>query len=174
MHKIYGDKKNYVEKEIKIGLDAPENSIILEKTNNEYQENADKKKQIKYNFTSKEMTTYNKLFSDIEKYFIEEEPYKNSNLTVVKVAMHLNTNILYVARAIKINKDMNFNTYMNHYRIDFVKKLFDQGDSRKYTIKYIYCSAGFKQQSTFNIVFKQIEGITPSDYLASKEYDKAG
>jgi AraC-like DNA-binding protein len=30
---------------------------------------------------------------------------------------------------------------------------------------YIYTEAGFSNQSTFNRVFKQIEGITPSEYF---------
>jgi AraC-like DNA-binding protein len=160
MYKIYGTKEIYTEKKIK---------EATEKTDDHSIANANKAKENKYKFTTKEIATYNKFFAKIEKYFAEQEPYKNNDLTVMKVAAYLNTNILYVARAIKVNRDMNFNTYVNHYRIDFVKMLLDKGDSRKYTMKYIYHSAGFKQQSTFNIVFKQIEGITPSDYLALKE-----
>ncbi len=30
---------------------------------------------------------------------------------------------------------------------------------------FVYTEAGFKNQSTFNRVFKQIEGMTPSEYI---------
>ena len=34
---------------------------------------------------------------------------------------------------------------------------------------YIYTEAGFTSQSTFNRVFKQLEGITPSEYMEKFE-----
>ncbi len=37
--------------------------------------------------------------------------------------------------------------------------------AKDYHNKYIYLSAGFRHQSTFNKVFKEIEGITPSEYI---------
>ncbi|WP_353886233.1 helix-turn-helix domain-containing protein [uncultured Chryseobacterium sp.] len=37
---------------------------------------------------------------------------------------------------------------------------------------YIYTEAGFTSQSTFNRVFKQLEGITPSEYMENSEKQK--
>ncbi|WP_370567614.1 helix-turn-helix domain-containing protein [Dysgonomonas sp. Marseille-P4677] len=36
-------------------------------------------------------------------------------------------------------------------------------------MRYIYSSAGFRHQSTFNKVFKELEGITPSEYIKNNK-----
>ncbi|MFP3733141.1 helix-turn-helix domain-containing protein, partial [Bacillus sp. SIMBA_006] len=55
--------------------------------------------------------------------------------------------------------------YLNTCRIENVKKLIQENDINKITLMYIYTASGFSNQSTFNRVFKQIEGITPSEYI---------
>jgi AraC-like DNA-binding protein len=46
-----------------------------------------------------------------------------------------------------------------------VKDMLNNDVDKKYTLHYIYTSAGFRNQSTFNKVFKLLEGITPSEYI---------
>jgi AraC-like DNA-binding protein len=41
-----------------------------------------------------------------------------------------------------------------------MQKLLYEADFKKLKLMYIYLESGFKSQSTFNRVFKQIEGIT--------------
>jgi AraC-like DNA-binding protein len=59
---------------------------------------------------------------------------------------------------------MNYTFFVNTFRIKHVKKLIAQNTHNRFTLEYIYLSSGFKNQSTFNKVFKQIEGVTPSEY----------
>ena len=53
------------------------------------------------------------------------------------------------------------------HRIECVKRLLHENDIEKVTLMYIYTEAGFSNQSTFNRVFKQMENITPSEYINS-------
>lgn len=115
---------------------------------------------------------YNSLYTDILNYFIEKKPYCDPNFTILQLALDLNTNTKYVSKAIHNNKSVNFNVFVNIYRINFVKEMLMQDIQNKYTIRHIYTSAGFKHQSTFNKAFKQIEGITPSDYIKSLTKEK--
>jgi len=62
--------------------------------------------------------------------------------------------------------------YLNEYRINYVKKLISENNLQKVTLMYIYTEAGFSNQATFNRVFKQIEGVTPSEYI-TKNADSA-
>jgi AraC-like DNA-binding protein len=120
-------------------------------------------------FSPEELNKYNELFIKIKKYFIEKKPYIDAGFTMLKLASYLNSNTLYVSRAIKLNSGTNFNLFVNTYRIDFVKNMLDKGSATRYTMQYIYKSAGFKQQSTFNTVFKRIVGLTPTAYLEKNE-----
>lgn len=108
---------------------------------------------------------YEELYRNILNYFQNKKPYCNPDFTINQLADAMNTNITYISKAININECMNFNLFVNTYRINMVKHMLGDRYQDKYTIKYIYTSSGFKHQSTFNKVFKLIEGITPSEYI---------
>lgn len=110
-----------------------------------------------------EENKFAQIYKTIEDYFDQKQPYLDPDFKMVQMAHELNINIVYLAKAIKLNKNMNFNNFVNDYRIEKVKELINN-DSRKYTLKYIYLSSGFKNQSSFNKAFKLKEGITPSEY----------
>lgn len=116
---------------------------------------------------TKEIDTkrYNEIYYDILNYFESKKPYCNSDFTINQLADEMETNVTYISKAININRGMNFNLFVNTYRINMVKDMLSHGLQNKYTIKYIYLSSGFKHQSTFNKVFKLIEGVTPSEYI---------
>ncbi|MFP3596988.1 helix-turn-helix domain-containing protein [Chryseobacterium sp. SIMBA_029] len=105
------------------------------------------------------------LFEKIENLMIEQALFKDIKLNLSKLNVLLNTNTIYISRAIRHKGYSNFNTYLNTHRIMYVKKLFSEANFQKNTLMYIYTEAGFSNQSTFNRAFKQIEGITPSEYL---------
>ena len=123
---------------------------------------ADKNEIIK----EKNVEKLNNLFNEIVKCFEEKKLYRDSDFTVSKLANTLNTNSNYIHQAIKQNKQMNFNAFVNQYRINLIKALIADGWDKKYTIQHIYSSAGYRHQTTFNKVFKSIEGMNPSDYIA--------
>jgi len=105
------------------------------------------------------------LYNKILHYFEKEKPYCDPDFTILKLSIAIDSNVAYVAKAIKINRNVNFNVFINTYRIRMVKEMLDRDWHNKYTMKYIYLSSGFKHQSTFNKAFKEIEGITPSEYI---------
>jgi YesN/AraC family two-component response regulator len=123
--------------------------------------------KIKINETSEDK--HNELYSSILKHFETNKPYINPDFDIAQLAIALNSNGSYISKAIKINRDMNFNAFVNNYRIEKIKEMIQENNS-KFTLEYIYSSSGFKNQSTFNKVFKLIEGITPSEYY--KKYAK--
>jgi AraC-like DNA-binding protein len=47
----------------------------------------------------------------------------------------------------------------------YVKDKLQSDELKTMTLMHIYSEAGFKNQSTFNKVFKKIEGVTPSEYI---------
>jgi YesN/AraC family two-component response regulator len=116
---------------------------------------------------------YSDLYQNILSYFAQECPYINPDFSILQLAIALDTNSAYLSKAIKIQRNMNYNQFINLFRIEHVKEMIMQDTSNRYTLEYIYTSSGFKNHSTFNKVFKQIEGITPSEYYKKLE-EKSG
>lgn len=108
---------------------------------------------------------YNVLFNEIEHYFEEKVPYQNPDFNIHQLVIDLKTNSRYVSNAIHQKNGGNFKSYLNTYRIKEVKKKLDNKEHELYTLKHIYNSVGFTNQSTFNRVFKEVEGTTPSEYI---------
>ena len=105
------------------------------------------------------------LYDIIVEYFEREKPYLDPNFSISQLSFRLNSNNSYMSRAIKLKKNMSFATFVNTYRIERVKEMI-RNNRDVYTIEYIYTSSGFANQSTFNKAFKQIEGVTPSEFAA--------
>ena len=105
-----------------------------------------------------------KIYEQIVAYFETKQPYLNANFKIGRMAHDLNINTVYLAKAIRLKQNMNFNNFVNFYRIEKAKELI-RNTASKYTLEYIYLSSGFKSQSSFNTAFKLKEGITPSVYV---------
>lgn len=118
--------------------------------------------------TNVENNKYDNIYAEIIEYIEEKQPYLNPDFKITQMVHDLNTNATYLTRAIKKNTNMNFNSLINYYRIEKVKELL-QINTSKYTLEYIYRSAGFKSQSSFNRAFKLHLNITPSEYYKKIE-----
>ncbi|MGG7548978.1 helix-turn-helix domain-containing protein [Chryseobacterium arthrosphaerae] len=112
-----------------------------------------------------------KLYDEILVYFNDYQPYHKPDFSIIHLANALDTNVTYISKAIKLNANTGFITFVNRYRIALVKQLINNNELEKHSLLYVYTSAGFKHQSTFNKVFKQIEGITPTEYLKRNSED---
>lgn len=115
---------------------------------------------------------YIALFKEVKNIVEDEAYFKDVDFTISQLSNILKSNNLYISKSIKINGFSNFNHYLNTCRIENVKKLLSENDISRVTLMYIYTESGFSNQSTFNRVFKQIEGITPSEYITSLKEDK--
>lgn len=116
-----------------------------------------------------EADRFESLYIEILNYFSEKKPYCDADFTITQLAKDLGSNVKYVSKVIKDKENMNFNVFLNVYRINLVKEQIAKDYHNKYTIRYIYINAGFRHQSTFNKVFKEIEGLTPSEYIKNNK-----
>ncbi|PTT40729.1 hypothetical protein DBR28_05270 [Chryseobacterium sp. HMWF028] len=107
------------------------------------------------------------LFEKIELVMRDKQLYKDVNFNISKLSTEININSSYISKSIRAKGYPNFNNYLNMHRIECVKRLLNENDIEKVTLMYIYTEAGFSNQSTFNRVFKQMESITPSEYISS-------
>jgi AraC-like DNA-binding protein len=101
----------------------------------------------------------------IQKLIISEELYKNPELTIVDISKKLKTNVSVISRTINQGFLINFNDYINNYRIEAVKKCFENGNHKKSTLLGIAYDCGFNSKATFNRSFKKNTGFSPKEYI---------
>lgn len=92
----------------------------------------------------------------------EDEIFLNKQLCIEDVAEMLETNRKYLSQLINESFSMNFNNYINEYRVHKARKLLINSEHNNYTIEAIANEAGFHSKATFNTSFKKFAGVTPS------------
>ena len=79
------------------------------------------------------------------------------------VADHLGYSYFYISKRIRQGMGVSFTTLLAQFRIARAKMLLDSG---KCTVSQAALSSGFGSIRTFNRVFHELTGLTPSQYLA--------
>lgn len=94
-----------------------------------------------------------------------EKPYLKSNLTISDLASELNTQPHILSSLLNNKLSKNFFDFVNQYRIEEFKIQIEDPENKKYTILALAFECGFNSKSSFNRIFKNYEGVTPSEYL---------
>jgi AraC-like DNA-binding protein len=116
------------------------------------------------NMPSDEIEKYNRLYAEILAFFEGKKPYTACDFTITELAKRLDSNVKYIHQAIVLNGCRNFNSFINQYRINTAKQMLENNVLSNHTMLSVYSESGFRHQSTFNKIFKEIEGITPTEY----------
>lgn len=103
--------------------------------------------------------------TQIESIIQSEKLYQNPELSLTEVAKKLKTNTSIISKAINQGFAMNFNDYINNYRVEAVKTMLLNGDHKKTTLLGIAFDCGFNSKATFNRAFKKNTSISPKEYL---------
>jgi AraC-like DNA-binding protein len=91
--------------------------------------------------------------------------YEDPELSLTQLAGQLESNPTIISKAINHCFQMNFNDFINSYRINAVKEKFQQGLHKKQTLLAIALDCGFNSKATFNRAFKKNSGLSPKDFL---------
>ncbi len=103
----------------------------------------------------------------VENYFNEHKPYLNPDLTLVSLAKELQTSREDLSQTINTGFGQKFNDFINTYRIEAIKKMMADGKHSHLSLLGMALDCGFNSKATFNRVFKNMTGQSPSDYLKS-------
>jgi AraC-like DNA-binding protein len=94
-----------------------------------------------------------------------EKPYRDPELSLSKLALHLNLSTNQLSQIINQYYQKNFYDFINSYRVEEVKQRIVNGDVKHTTLLGIALDAGFNSKATFNRFFKKYTGKTPSEFL---------
>ncbi len=104
----------------------------------------------------------------IETLIRSEKLYQNPELSLSEIAKKLESNSSIISKAINQGFGMNFNDFVNNYRVEAVKEMFKIGTHKKSTLLGIAYDCGFNSKATFNRAFKKNSGLSPKEYITSK------
>lgn len=158
IHPIYnpaGDLVNFIAFEVDGSKVENEERIPLMRLNN------------KYRSSSLRGRDELELFDRIRRVIEQNELYADPTLSLSRLAQMVDTNTKYLSQVINHCSGYNFQGFINHYRIEAVKRRLRQGDHQNLTFYGIAQICGFKNKSTFYKVFKDMTDQTPKDYAMS-------
>ena len=104
---------------------------------------------------------------DLKKYMEVEKPYLNMDLDLDELARNLNAYPHYITQILNTIFNQNFYEFINSYRIEEAKAELINPKNNNLTILAIAYNCGFNSKSSFNRIFKQKTGLTPSGYRKS-------
>ena len=157
---------NNLNAQIPFEFDSFQNNkvILFPSIDHEMSEELDFEKGSESNFENEEVLMWkNKIMSLFE----IEKAAQNPELSLTDIAKKLKTNVSIVSKVINQGFDLNFNDFVNQYRVEEIKKAFENGDHKKNTLLGIAYDAGFNSKATFNRAFKKNTGFSPKEFLKS-------
>lgn len=100
--------------------------------------------------------------------FIEkEQPYLDSELNIETLSQELNVSSDYLKQIINQKASSNFFEFINTYRLRELKKRVMDRENNDTTLLSLAFESGFSSKSSFYKTFKELTGITPSQYLGT-------
>lgn len=91
--------------------------------------------------------------------------YLDPSLTVNSLARQVGIPAKTVSAVLNQHLDKSFSTFVNEYRVAAFKRRVLQEDTSHLTIPGIAMECGFSSSATFQRIFKQLTGATPSQFI---------
>ncbi len=96
-----------------------------------------------------------------------EKLFLQSDLSLQKVAELLGTNRTYLSKAINLELNQSFTTYINRFRIQEAIKVISQHNSPKPHINKLAADVGFSSRTSFLSSFWKHTGMLPSTFITN-------
>src|SRR6056297_14796 len=108
------------------------------------------------------------LIDALDRNMNEDQIFLDSDLSLRKLADVLDTSSNKLSWLINEEKAVNFNDYINGYRLEYFKKLALKPSNQNLTLLGLALESGFNSKSTFNDYFKKKTGQTPRSWVKSQ------
>ena len=105
---------------------------------------------------------------DLKKIASQDKSYLKPNLNLNDFAKQAGIPSAQVSKILNSKYNQNFNEFINTFRIEEVKSKLNAPNYSHYSILGIALECGFNSKATFNRVFKNITGQSPSAFKKSQ------
>lgn len=107
------------------------------------------------------------ILKKMEEYMVHEHAYRNPDLKRSDIAEAIGTSVVKLSQVLNQQLNESYYAYVNHFRLEEFKRLIEEGEYRRYTVTALSERCGFKRTSFFS-TFRKVEGMTPAEYLKTK------
>lgn len=118
------------------------------------------------NLSERDIKSY---IARIEQLMNDEKPFLIEDLNLRDFAGKIKTDPNLVSYILNKHLNKNFYEFINSYRIEEVKHRLDHPKYKHLTILAVALESGFNSKTSFNRVFKQMTGLTPSEFQKRKK-----
>jgi AraC-like DNA-binding protein len=123
--------------------------------------------QQKYQKSSLSPAEIDQITTKLNDLMASEKPFLNAKLDIYTLAEKASINKHQLSQAINLGLSINFYDYVNSYRIGEFKRKVKEENYGHLSLLGIALESGFNSKSSFNLVFKKNEGMTPSAFKKS-------
>ena len=96
---------------------------------------------------------------------VNEKQYEKPELALTDLAKQLGTNASVLSKVVNKGFGMNFNDFINYYRVQALMEKLKAGEQKTQTLLGIAFDCGFNSKATFNRAFKKVSGLAPKEWL---------
>lgn len=97
----------------------------------------------------------------------EDRLYVNPGLNLLTLSRHIGIAPKTVSAILNQHLHKNFKDFVNEYRVEALKQKLKDRDAHHLTILGVALDCGFNSKASFQRVFKEVTGVSPSEYLKS-------
>ena len=119
---------------------------------------------MKYKSSNLNRAEIDLLLLRLKTYMTDHKPYLNQQLSLDLLAEATGMNKHQLSQLINEKMGVNFYTFVNRYRMDEFKERLRDPTNKSVTLLGIAMDSGFSSKSSFQHIFKKMEGITPSQF----------
>lgn len=120
---------------------------------------------------AKQSDEYLAIYGHLVKQIVEEQWFKKQGLTLHQLSELTGLQSRDISRAINIHAQTNFNEFINQHRVNYVIERIVENTGTP--LLSIAMDAGFGSKTTFNNMFRQIVGKTPTAFKRAQKFRKA-
>jgi tetratricopeptide (TPR) repeat protein len=106
------------------------------------------------------------LFARLLHYYDKEKPYLNPKLKAAELAKTLEVSQREIAALLKTNGFNGFTNFNNKYRVEEVKRQFEDPKNTTLKMEAIANNSGFGSRQSFYTAFEEFTGLNPGFYRA--------
>ncbi len=115
------------------------------------------KEDLKYGLAEQEVETKLEILN-------EKKLYLNQDFNLTQCAREMEMPSHHISYFLKRTYGLSFSSYKNSLRMDYAKKLIDEGFLENNTIEALAAECGFANRTSFSKAFKNTTDLSPSQY----------
>ncbi len=118
----------------------------------------------KYDRSGLKRTSVDEYSALLDAHMRDNKPYLDPELRIDDVARALHIKRHHLTQILSEQYNKNFFMYINEFRIEEARRMMADESNREKTVLRIAFDTGFNSKATFNRIFKEATGMTPTEY----------